>query len=152
MTFDDGGPGGRPAPTPPPRSNRPLGPALWRGWRCRCPNCGEGRLFAGYLTVVPACSVCGEAFHHHRADDLPPYLTIMVVGHVVVTGLLITDRMFVPPVWLETVIWLPVTAILGLALLRPIKGAVVALQWALAMHGFGRAATVPREEPPRPAS
>lgn len=136
-TFEDGGGSGRAEPAKAPGERR-LAPALARGFRGRCPNCGEGALFVGYLTVRPACAVCGEDFHHHRADDLPPYLTILVVGHVVVTGLLVTERQWAPPIWLQMAIWLPVTAGLALALLRPLKGAVVALQWALGMHGFGR--------------
>lgn len=140
VPFEDGGSGGRAEPPAEPPA-RPLMRALGRGFRGRCPECGVGALFEGYLTVRPSCSACGEAFHHHRADDLPPYLTILVVGHVVVSGLLITERVYAPEPWIQMAIWLPVTLLLSLALLRPLKGGVVALQWALGMHGFGRAAT-----------
>lgn len=136
-TFEESG-GGR-APTPAARPDRPIVRAIGRGLRGRCPECGDGALFDGFLSVRPACAACGEPLHHHRADDLPPYLTILIVGHVVVTGLLLTERLLAPPIWLETIVWLTVTAALALALLRPLKGAVVALQWALFMHGFGRA-------------
>lgn len=146
VSFEESG-GGR-APSPMPRPARPIACALVRGFRGRCPACGTGALFSGFLTVVPACRVCGEEFHHHRADDLPPYLTILIVGHVVVAGLLLTERLLAPPIWLDTVVWLAVTAGLALALLRPIKGAVVALQWALFMHGFGRIAR-PLPFPPK---
>jgi len=132
--FEDGGGGGGPRPTSP----RPLGRAVGRGLRGRCPGCGAGALFDGYLAVAPACRACGEELHHHRADDLPPYLTILIVGHVVVTGLLVCERLYAPPVWLETSVWLAVAAFLSLALLRPLKGGVVGLQWALRLHGFGR--------------
>lgn len=138
VPFEDGGSGGgESAPAAPVA--RPIGPALARGFRGRCPACGLGSIFVGYLEVAPACTVCGQPFHHHRADDLPPYLTILIVGHVVVAGLLITEKTWHPEIWLQMAIWLPVTAGLALALLRPLKGAVVALQWALRMHGFGRA-------------
>ena len=60
---------------------RPMRPSLRKGWRRRCPKCGEGALFNGYLSVKDACANCGQAFHHHRADDGPAYLTIVIVGH-----------------------------------------------------------------------
>lgn len=140
VPFEETG-GGRPQPSTP--AARPLGRALGRGARGRCPECGAGALFEGFLAVRPICRVCGTELHHHRADDLPPYLTILVVGHVVVSGLLLTERLLAPPMWVEAAVWLPLTLLLSLALLRPFKGAVVALQWALRMHGFGRAAAAP---------
>ncbi|MDZ4136398.1 MAG: DUF983 domain-containing protein, partial [Paracoccaceae bacterium] len=68
--------------------DRLLSPALMRGWRLRCPNCGSGPLLRGYLKVRDTCPVCGEALHHQRADDGPAYLTILVVGHVMAPMLL----------------------------------------------------------------
>lgn len=148
VTFEDGGGGGgeRRDAAPEP-SARPLGRAIGRGVRGHCPTCGTGRLFAGYLAVAPACDICGERFSGHRADDLPPYLTILVVGHVVVSGLLIGERLYQPDVTLALAFWLPVTVVLTLALLRPIKGGVVALQWALRLHGFAAAGAQGREPP-----
>ena len=64
------------------RENREMRPALLRGWRRRCPHCGQGPLMKSYLTVRTSCPVCGEEFHHHRADDGPAYLTILIVGHL----------------------------------------------------------------------
>ena len=61
-----------------------IGTALWRGLRGQCPNCGEGRLFRKFVKVADACDRCGEDFHHHRADDFPAYLVIILVGHIVV--------------------------------------------------------------------
>lgn len=128
--------------------------SLGRGARGRCPQCGVGRLFTGYLAVTPTCAVCGEELFHHRADDLPPYITMLVVGHIVVTGLLIGERLYQPELWKALIFWLPVTAALALALLRPIKGAVVALQWSLGLHGFAagaqRAAVPARTSPSLP--
>jgi uncharacterized protein (DUF983 family) len=117
-----------------PRRN--LWTALKRGALCRCPNCGAGRLFSSYLKVAPHCDACGEALYHHRADDAPPYLTIMVVGHVVVPLLMAVELRYEPALWIHFILWLPLTLILSLGLLPPIKGAVVGLQWALLMHGF----------------
>jgi uncharacterized protein (DUF983 family) len=110
--------------------------ALKRGFRGRCPHCGEGKLFRAFLKVDNNCSVCGLDFTPHRADDLPAYLVIVIVGHLVVPTALIIETDYSPPVWLQLAIYLPVTLILSLALLQPVKGAVVALQWALHMHGF----------------
>ncbi len=139
VAFEEGGGSGRREPARSALPVRLVKNAMLRGVRGRCPVCGAGPIFDGYLTVVPSCSVCGEELHHHRADDLPPYLTILLVGHVVVSGLLITERLYRPEVWIQMAIWLPVTAGLALVVIRPIKGAVVGLQWALRMHGFGRA-------------
>jgi uncharacterized protein (DUF983 family) len=110
--------------------------ALKRGFRGRCPRCGEGKLFRAFLKVDNSCSACGLDFTPHRADDLPAYLVIVIVGHLVVPTALIIETDYSPPVWLQLAIYLPITLILSLALLQPVKGAVVGLQWALRMHGF----------------
>jgi uncharacterized protein (DUF983 family) len=120
-----------------PGEKRPLFSTLLKGLACRCPNCGQGRLFAGYLRIAPACSQCGTELHHHRADDAPPYFTMMIVGHLIIGLVLWAEIVYSPPVWLHLVIWLPMTLVLSLVLMRPIKGVIVALQWALRMHGFG---------------
>ena len=72
--------------------------AMWRGFRCRCPNCGKGRLFGKYLKVADHCEECGEEFHHHRADDFPAYLVIIVVGHVIVPLILAVETAYSPAV------------------------------------------------------
>jgi uncharacterized protein (DUF983 family) len=110
--------------------------ALKRGFRCRCPRCGEGKLFRAFLKVDNNCSVCGLDFTPHRADDLPAYLVIVIVGHLVVPTALTIETNYSPPVWLQLAIYLPFTLVASLALLQPVKGAVVGLQWALRMHGF----------------
>jgi uncharacterized protein (DUF983 family) len=115
--------------------------AIWRGFRCKCPSCGEGKLFYNYLKVVDQCPVCGEDMHYQRADDAPPYLTIMAVGHIIVPGLFIVEKLFKPAIWVHMATWLPLTLILSLVLLPMFKGAVIGLQWALRMHGFGLSAT-----------
>ena len=102
----------------------------------RCPNCGTGRLFGRFLKVVDHCPECGEELFHQRADDFPPYLVIFAVGHVVVTAVLAVEIDYAPPIWLQFLVWLPVTFCAALALLQPVKGAVVALQWQLGMGGF----------------
>jgi uncharacterized protein (DUF983 family) len=121
---------------PPSGEARPLFQALWRGARRRCPACGQGRLFSGYLATPERCSECGEELHHHRADDAPPYLTILTTGHVVVPLIISTEVAYAPPVWVHTALWVPLVLGLSLFLLPRFKGAVIGLQWALKMHGF----------------
>jgi uncharacterized protein (DUF983 family) len=110
--------------------------AIKRGFRGRCPRCGEGKLFRAFLKVDNNCSVCGLDFTPHRADDLPAYLVIVIVGHIVVPTALLIETNYSPPVALQLAIYLPVTLVASLLLLQPVKGAVVGIQWALRMHGF----------------
>jgi uncharacterized protein (DUF983 family) len=114
-------------------------PAVGRGFLGRCPACGRGRLFCGFLKVADRCEECGTAFHHHRADDLPPYIVIFLVGHLVGWGILTAETRFDTPLWLHLAVWPALALILCLGLLQPAKGAVVGLQYALGMHGFAAA-------------
>ena len=115
---------------------RPLLPALWRGWRGRCPNCGEGPLFATWLRPVDHCAHCGEDYRPQRADDLPPYLVIFIVGHVVVAGYMMGEEVLPFGAWGQMALWSVVTILMALALMRPIKGATIGLQWSRRMFGF----------------
>lgn len=117
--------------------DRPLKPALLRGWRRRCPNCGAGSMFSGYLKVRDACPACGEDLHHQRADDGPAYLTILIVGHLLAPILLFTYTKWRPEPMVLAVGFTVGTVALSLYLLPRLKGAMVALQWANRMHGFG---------------
>ncbi len=110
--------------------------AMWRGFRCRCPHCGEGHLFKSFLKVADECPACGEEFHHHRADDFPAYLVIVIAGHIIVPMVLALETHVAPAYWIHFAIWLPLTLSVCLALLQPTKGAIVALQWHAGMHGF----------------
>jgi uncharacterized protein (DUF983 family) len=111
--------------------------AVKRGFLCRCPNCGEGKLFRAFLKPVDSCAHCGEVMSHQRADDFPAYLTIFVVGHIVVAAYMAVEQMVTLAMWQHMAIWIPLTGALSLALLQPLKGGVIGLQWALRMHGFG---------------
>ena len=115
---------------------RDLWTAMKRGFRSRCPRCGEGKLFRAFLKVDNSCSACGLDYTPHRADDLPAYLVIVIVGHIMVPLALWIETNYSPPVVLQLSIYLPLTLIASLALLQPVKGAVVGFQWALRMHGF----------------
>ena len=88
-------------------------------------------MFNGYLTVIAECPNCHAPLGLARADDAPPYFTIIVVGHIVVPSMLILERSAAPPLWVQTAIWLPLTLVLALGLLRPIKGATVGLMLKL---------------------
>jgi uncharacterized protein (DUF983 family) len=125
-----------------PGDNPSFSRAFGRGLIGRCPKCGRGKLFGHFLKVEPACTACLEPFHHHRADDFPAYVVIFLAGHIVLPSLFYVEVTFAPPTWVQMAIWLPVTLGLCLALLQPVKGAIVALQWSVGMHGFDDAKKV----------
>ena len=122
-----------------PVPERRLGPALRAGWRQRCPSCATGKVFWKYLKVNDTCPSCGLELHHHRADDAPPYFTILIVGHIVVPLALEMQMALSPPIWVLYSIWLPATLIMALWLLPRVKSMLIAFQWARGMHGFGEA-------------
>ncbi|QIB32317.1 DUF983 domain-containing protein [Ancylobacter pratisalsi] len=129
--------------------HRPVGTAFARGFRMRCPACGQGKMFGAYLKVNERCPSCGEELWHHRADDAPPYMVITIVGHIVVPLLLAVEMAFRPAIWIHLSLWLPMTLILSLLLLPPVKGALIAYQWAVRMHGFDP--TDPERDPVPPS-
>ncbi|WDR05707.1 DUF983 domain-containing protein [Devosia rhodophyticola] len=93
-------------------------------------------MFSSYLKVAQTCDSCGEELHHHRADDFPPYITIVIVGHLLIGIMLHMDMTWhvTPSVYLFTLG--PLAIILPLLMLPSVKGAVVGMQWANRMHGF----------------
>lgn len=121
------------APAAPARSWKQ---ALLRGALLRCPACGRGHLFRRYLKVVDHCAVCGEDYSHQRADDAPPYFTLVIAGHILVPAVWIVEKTWKPSMAVHMAIWLPLTVVLCLVLLPITKGATVGVQWALRMHGF----------------
>lgn len=120
------------------QAERPTKPAMWQGLRRKCPNCGEGHLFDGYLKVVDTCPVCQEDLHHHRADDGPAYLTILIVGHLLAPLIHITWTHFRPEPLVMATIFTVFCVALSLFLLPRMKGLVVAIQWSRRMHGFDK--------------
>jgi uncharacterized protein (DUF983 family) len=120
-------------PKLPPWPQPPLGTAIGRGLLARCPACGKSHLFNGFLRVVPECQNCGAPLGLARADDAPPYFTILIVGHIVVPSMLILQRMQDPPMWVMWAIFPALTLFLALGLLRPIKGGTVGLMLRLNM-------------------
>jgi uncharacterized protein (DUF983 family) len=104
----------------------------------RCPNCGEGALFHSYLGLNRRCPACGEDLSAERADDAPAFVTLFVCCFVGGAGVLLSDAAFPQmPLFVSSFVWLVVTALVGVLILPQIKGAVVGLEWALRMHGFG---------------
>ncbi|CAM4210243.1 DUF983 domain-containing protein [Palleronia rufa] len=116
--------------------DRAMRPALARGFRRCCPNCGAGPLLRGYLTLREQCNVCGEDLTHARADDAPAYLTILLVGHLMVPFMHWVFVAFRPEPLVLATIFCTVCVGLSLYLLPRIKGMVVGFQWAKRMHGF----------------
>lgn len=116
--------------------HRSLNRSIQRGLLARCPRCGEGALYDGFLTTADSCGSCGLKISGHRADDAPPYVVMLIVGHVVVGMMLAVEQLYSPALWVHGALWLPLTLVMSLALLRPVKGALIGIQWANAMHGF----------------
>jgi uncharacterized protein (DUF983 family) len=102
---------------------------LSAGWRGRCPRCGEGRLFEGFLTVAPRCTTCGLAFSFADSGDGPAVFVTLIVGFVVVGLALLVEFSFHPPYWLHAILWIPLVLALTLGLLRPLKGTMIAQQY-----------------------
>lgn len=118
---------------PPPWPVPPLTTAMARGFMGRCPACGETHLFSGFLRVVPECRSCGAPLGSARADDAPPYFVILITGHIVVPLLLFMQKWSDPPSWELAAIFLPLTLVLSLGLLRPVKGSIVGVMLTMGM-------------------
>jgi uncharacterized protein (DUF983 family) len=114
MAFDD-----RPA----------LRVAVLRGLAGRCPACGKGKLFGGFLTLKPRCEVCGQDFSFADAADGPAFFVMFFSGFVVAGSALAVEALYAPPFWVHAVLWIPLILITTLLPLRPIKGLLVALQF-----------------------
>lgn len=116
---------------------RNLAQAMRRGVRGRCPACGEGHLLSGYLTPRPACPSCHEDLSAQRADDGPAYLTVLVVSHLTLPLLLVAYMLWRPSPLMLIAAFCAAATVLSLLMLPRIKGAIIGLQWAKRMHGFG---------------
>ena len=125
-----------PAPGPLADGGRPPVSPLRAALGCRCPRCGEGRLFAGLLTVRPHCEVCGLDLSAEDAGDGPAVFVIFILGLVVVGLAAVVEVLFAPPLWVHLVLWTPLIVIGAVALLRPFKAGLIALQYR--HHLLGR--------------
>ncbi|MBP0492729.1 DUF983 domain-containing protein [Roseomonas sp. SG15] len=119
--------------------------AIGRGITNRCPNCGEGPVFQGFLRVVPECRVCQAPLGTLRADDAPPYIVIFLTGHLLLPPIFWIERAYEPAMWLQMAVWLPLFAVICTLLLRPVKGGVVGWMWKL---GFASPASPVDDAPP----
>ena len=95
----------------------------------RCPRCGKGKLFRGYLTVAASCTACGLDYSKLEAGDGPAVFVILIVGAITAGGALITEVSFQPPYWVHALIWGPAVIVLSLGLLRPLKAGMIVLQY-----------------------
>ena len=112
------------------------GSAIARGMRGTCPRCGGTHLFAGGLKPVERCRLCGQNWTLHAADDFPPYIAILLTGHLMAPVIILLGKMESLPEWAMMLIALVLAASLIAAILRPAKGGVIALQWWMGMQGF----------------
>ena len=110
-------------------SDAPIWPSVMRGLRGRCPHCGEGRLFDGFLSLRPKCESCGLDYRFADSGDGPAVFVILGAGFVVVFAALIVEVLYRPPFWLHAALWLPLILLTTLAPLRVIKGLLIALQY-----------------------
>ncbi len=106
-----------------------LGQTIWRGIAGRCPACGEGKLFSGFLNLKNECDVCGASFDFADAGDGPAIFVMLITGFLIVGAALYVEVFYQPPYWLHAILWLPLGIVLPLAMLRPLKGLLVALQY-----------------------
>jgi uncharacterized protein (DUF983 family) len=111
-----------------PPTSRPTNP-IAAGLAGRCPRCGEGRLFRGFLTVAPHCEVCGLDFGFIDSGDGPAFFVMTFSGFVVVAAALIVEVLYQPPFWVHAALWLPLILITTILPLRPLKGLMIALQY-----------------------
>lgn len=112
-----------------------VGSVLSRGFRRRCPSCGAGQLFRTYLKQVDNCKTCSTEFGHIRADDIPAYFTVLLVGHLVVPLAVMVEQLYHPSQWAHYAMWIPLTLLLTFGLLPCIKGASVGVLWRLRLSG-----------------
>ena len=123
--------------------------AAKRGMLCKCPRCGEGKLFRKWLKSVDSCAACGQDWSYHRADDFPAYISMLVTGHLLAPLMiaLSVDYDLSPLTILALIV--PLSIVMMLAILQPAKGAVIATQWWHGLHGF-KSERLPEPEPAFP--
>jgi uncharacterized protein (DUF983 family) len=127
--------------------DRSLRTAIRRGLACRCPRCGNGRLFDGFLTLKPRCEACGLDNCFADSGDGPAVFVVFIAGFVVVFAALLVEVMFAPPLWVHALLWLPLILITTLGPLRPMKGLMIALQYH---HKAEEGRLVGSDRPPAP--
>ncbi len=109
--------------------------SILTGFKRKCPSCEQGKIFSGYLKLENECPNCTAPIGEIRADDFPPYLTIFIVGHIIVPALLLVEIYYHPPAMAQMIIWPSLAVVLSLSLLPILKGAVVGFMWSLGLKG-----------------
>ena len=117
---------------------RPLSNAMVNGIRCKCSSCGNGNLYEGFNRVKYNCDDCAQELFHHRADDYRPSIRTFPVGHLVIALLMFSMKYELFSMWTTAIGGSLFAMVISVALMRPIKGLVISLQWALRMHGFDK--------------
>ena len=107
----------------------PLGATVWDGILGRCPSCRKGQMFGGYLTLVPACKVCGLNYDFADSGDGPAIFVMLFTGFIIVGAALYVEAVYQPPYWVHALAWGAAALILPLLLLRSFKGVLIALQF-----------------------
>ncbi|MEO0032181.1 MAG: hypothetical protein RIS94_1939 [Pseudomonadota bacterium] len=113
-----------------------LGAGVWRGIRGQCPRCEGTHLFARFLKPVERCRMCGQNWTLHSADDFPPYVSILLTGHIMAPVIIALGSHESLPLWAMMLVVAAMALVLLIALLQPAKGGIIALQWWLGLHGF----------------
>ena len=119
-----------------PAQSQPVGPA-WRatdspllaGLVGKCPRCGKGGLFHGFLTVASRCKICGLSFRGHDSGDGPAVFVIFILGFGITGAAVVVEYLYAPPLWVHAALWLPLTILLSVLLLRPLKGLMIGMQY-----------------------
>ena len=120
----------------PVNEDRDLRAAMLRGLKGHCPACGQSALFRSFLKPVSHCPACGQSWAHQRADDLPAYLVVLILGHILVPLVVAVNLHFDMPMWVQMTLWPGLALVLAMLMIQPAKGLVIGLQWARRMHGF----------------
>ena len=107
----------------------PLQSPVSTGLAGRCPRCGQGKLFSGFITVAPSCSVCGLDFAFADAGDGPAIFVMLIAGFLIVGAAMLVEIAYEPPYWVHLIIFLPLTLVVCLGMLRPLKGVLIAQQF-----------------------
>ncbi|RYD91319.1 MAG: DUF983 domain-containing protein [Sphingomonadales bacterium] len=121
-----------------PSEERDLRAAMSRGTRGHCPACGKAALFGRFLKPVGHCPACGQNWSLHSADDMPAYLVVLIIGHVLVPFVVAANLRFDIATGVQMALWPAIALVLAMVMIQPAKGAVIAFQWAKRMHGFSK--------------
>jgi len=116
--------------------DRPVKPAILHGLAGRCPACGSAPLFRKFLKPEEQCRACGQDWSHQQADDFPAYIVIFLVGHLLVPFVVSVNMAYAFPLVAQMIGWPLLAGVLSLAMIQPVKGAVIGWQWSKRMHGF----------------